>query len=121
MEGMYLTIFVTFNSYELSNPQTWKLEHGKNYSSHNRGLNRNEEIKRMKIWMGNTAMIEEHNEEYIRGQHTHTLKMNKFGDLTSEEFTSMMNGYRRMRAPGAPRAGARYMVHSAGPLPSSVD
>ena len=75
----------------------------------------------MKIWMGNTAMIEEHNEKYLSGQHTHTLKMNKFGDLTSEEFTSMMNGYRRIRAPGAPRPGARYMVHSDGPLPPSVD
>ena len=80
-----------------------------------------EEIKRMNIWRANTDMIRKHNEEFSRGQHTYTLKMNHFGDLTSEEFTSMMNGYRSRRAQGVPRSGAAYMVHSAAPLPSSVD
>ena len=80
-----------------------------------------EEIKRMNIWKDNTDMIRKHNEEFSRGQHTYTLKMNHFGDLTSEEFTSMMNGYRSRRAQGVPRSGAAYMVHSAAPLPSSVD
>ena len=75
----------------------------------------------MKIWMANTDMIREHNQAFSRGEHTYSLKMNKFGDLTTEEFTSQMNGYRSMRALGVPRSGAAYMVHSSAPLPSSVD
>ena len=120
MEGMYLSIFVTFHRYKISIPKTWKLQHGKNYSSHNLHMNRKEENKRMKIWMDNTAMIEKHNQEYFRGEHTHTLKMNKFGDLTNAEFTSMMNGFRSLRVPGAPRSGARYIAPPYT-LPSSVD
>merc|ERR1712227_715437 len=33
----------------------------------------------------------------------------------------MMNGYKSKRAQGVPRSGAAYMVHSAAPLPPSVD
>ena len=71
--------------------------------------------------MANTDMIREHNLAFSRGEHTYSLKMNKFGDLTTEEFTSQMNGYRSMRALGVPRSGAAYMVHSSAPLPSSKD
>ena len=53
------------------------------------------ELKRMNIWMDNIAKIERHNQEYLMGKQSFTMKMNKFGDLTNEEFTAMMNGYRR--------------------------
>ena len=72
----------------ISIPQTWKLQHGKQYGSHYS----HEEIKRKNIWMDNTAMIERHNQEFFKGQHTFTMKMNKFGDLTNDEFRAMMNG-----------------------------
>ena len=80
--------------------KTWKIQYGKEYKSN--GL---EEVDRLNIWMDNTAMIERHNQEFLRGQHSYTLKMNKFGDLTNVEFTAMMNGYKR--APGTPRYGAK--------------
>ena len=71
--------------------------------------------------MDNTAMIERHNQEFFKGQHTFTMKMNKFGDLTNDEFRAMMNGYRSRRAPGTPREGAKYMVRSTAALPDYVD
>ena len=75
----------------------------------------------MNIWKDNTAMIKRHNQEFLRGRHTFTLKMNKFGDLTNKEFTAMMNGYKRPA--GYKRTGAKYMMpaHTPDPLPDTVD
>jgi len=57
-----------------------------------------------------------HNEEANNGLHTYTLKMNKFGDLTSEEFGAIYNGYRGMKQ----RHGIQYSV-SGKANPDSVD
>ena len=73
----------------------------------------------MNIWMDNTAKIERHNQEYLMGKHSFTMKMNKFGDLTNEEFTAMMNGYKRPL--GHVRRGAKYVMASPDPLPDTVD
>ena len=75
----------------------------------------------MNIWKENTAMIKRHNQEFRRGQHTYTLKMNQFGDLTNEEFTSKINGYKRPA--GYKRTGAKYMMpaNTPDPLPDTVD
>ena len=70
--------------------KTWKIQYGKEYGSNGLG-----EVDRLNIWMDNTAMIERHNQEFFKGQHSFTLKMNKFGDLTNKEFNAMMNGYKR--------------------------
>ena len=75
----------------------------------------------MNIWKDNTAMIKRHNQEFRRGRHTFTLKMNKFGDLTNKEFTTMMNGFKRPA--GYKRTGAKYMMpaNTPDPLPDTVD
>ena len=75
----------------------------------------------MIIWKDNTAMIKRHNQEFLRGRHTFTLKMNKFGDLTNKEFTTMMNGYKKPA--GYKRTGAKYMMpaNTPDPLPDTVD
>ena len=73
----------------------------------------------MNIWMDNTAKIERHNQEYLMGKHSFTMKMNKFGDLTNEEFTAMMNGYKRPL--GHVRRGAKYVMNPPDPLPDTVD
>ena len=73
----------------------------------------------MNIWMDNTAKIERHNQEYLMGKHSFTMKMNKFGDLTNKEFTAMMNGYRRPL--GHVRTGHKYVMASPDPLPDTVD
>lgn len=51
--------------------QSWKEEHGKLFSSEK------EEMERLKIWMKNVAIIEEHNAQ----NHSFTLGMNQFGDM----------------------------------------
>ena len=51
--------------------QSWKEEHGKLFSSEK------EEMERLKIWMKNVAIIEEHNVQ----NHSFTLRMNQFGDM----------------------------------------
>ncbi|CAF1316663.1 unnamed protein product [Rotaria sordida] len=53
-----------------------------------------EDADRENIWKVNRAIIEEHNRKASLGQYTFTLGMNKFGDLTLEEFTKKMNGFK---------------------------
>ena len=57
--------------------ETWKLFHGKNYSS------AVEDKFRLKIFMENKAKIAKHNAQAHQGQQTYFLKMNNYGDLVS--------------------------------------
>ena len=78
------------------------MEYRKVYSD-----NVGEELDRMKIWMENKAQIERHNREFLQadnfgnlllyfvifqGKHSHTLRMNHFGDLLPEEFLAGSTG-----------------------------
>ncbi len=65
----------------------YKAVHGKNYGK--------EETVRRLIWEANMKYINQHNEEADNGVHTFTLAMNKYGDMTSEEFGAMYNGYNK--------------------------
>ncbi|XP_020827355.1 cathepsin L2-like [Phascolarctos cinereus] len=68
----------------------WKSQHGKTYAA-------NEDNWRRATWEKNLRMIEKHNLEYSAGKHSFHMKMNKFGDMTSDEFRQMMNGFRQNR------------------------
>ncbi|XP_052265770.1 procathepsin L-like [Dreissena polymorpha] len=52
----------------------------------------NVELLRREIWESNIRYIQQHNLEADRGLHTYTLGMNKYGDMTHEEFVATMNG-----------------------------
>lgn len=46
------------------------------------------------IWESNLKEIEKHNQDAKLGKHQYTLKMNKYGDMTNEEFRKVMNGFK---------------------------
>ncbi|CAF3786403.1 unnamed protein product [Rotaria sp. Silwood1] len=72
---------------QLGNAWTlFKRVHKKHYNSVE------EENARRNIWEANVAKIHQHNLEADIGIHTYTLGMNRFGDLTHEEFKQQMNG-----------------------------
>ncbi|CAF0847373.1 unnamed protein product [Adineta ricciae] len=53
-----------------------------------------EELHRRQIWEKNVALIQQHNLEADLGLHSYTLRMNRFGDMTNEEFRKQMNGFK---------------------------
>jgi len=90
--------------------------HWANYKQvHGKDFGKDDTVKRL-IWEANLNYINKHNEEATNGLHSYTLKMNKFGDLTSEEFGAIYNGYRGMKQ----RHGIQYSM-SAQANPDSVD
>ncbi|KAL5019855.1 hypothetical protein ScPMuIL_002747 [Solemya velum] len=64
--------------------ESYKTTHNKHYHEN--------EFQRRIIWESNIQKIQRHNLEADRGLHTYTLGMNKYGDLTSEEFRQL-NGF----------------------------
>ncbi|XP_001367502.2 procathepsin L-like [Monodelphis domestica] len=91
----------------------WKAQHGKSYEA-------NEDSLRRATWEKNLKMIERHNQEYSAGKHSFQLRMNKFGDMSTEEFKQVMNGY---KSNGSQRRtkGSLYRESLLAQLPESVD
>jgi cathepsin L len=67
----------------------FKAQHNKVYQ------HEKEETMRRLIWEKNLALINEHNVKADGGEHTFWLGMNKFGDMTSEEFSAKVNGFKK--------------------------
>ena len=89
----------------------FKQKYEKKYS----GLD--EELKRFNIFKSNVESIELHNSRgssYSRG-------INKFTDLTEEEFKSTFLGLKQLPSSSAPRAAPRSSNTSIKDLPSSVN
>jgi C1A family cysteine protease len=51
-----------------------------------------EELRRMKIWADNLEKVNAHNAEAAAGTRSYALKMNKFADMTGEEYKRTMLG-----------------------------
>jgi C1A family cysteine protease len=87
---------------------SWKQEHGKVYEPE-------EDAKREQIWMANTAFI---NSENLKG-HAYTLAINRFSDLSGDEFKKLYTGYKQPTDEDMPRVD----VHewNGETLPDSVD
>ncbi|XP_074137773.1 procathepsin L-like [Sminthopsis crassicaudata] len=62
-------------------------------AQHKRAYRENEDDWRRATWEKNLRRIEMHNLEYSAGKHSFQMKMNKFGDMTNEEFRQVMNGF----------------------------
>merc|ERR1719431_153378 len=60
----------------------WKNTHAKVYAVH-------EESHRRMVWEDNRRFVLRHNYEFDLGKHTFTVGLNKFADMTNEEFRAM--------------------------------
>ncbi|XP_077225424.1 cysteine proteinase mucunain-like [Tasmannia lanceolata] len=92
--------------------ETWVAKHGRAYN----GLGEKE--KRFEIFKDNLLFIEEHN----AGNHSYKLGLNRFADLSNEEYRSMYLGTktdaeRRFSRPKSDR----YIYREGEKLPASVD
>uniref|UniRef100_UPI00398EC790 digestive cysteine proteinase 2-like isoform X1 n=2 Tax=Pristiophorus japonicus TaxID=55135 RepID=UPI00398EC790 len=76
----------TFDSTLDEDWKNWKSQHEKQYTEE-------EETYRRLVWEDSMRYIEQHNLEHSMGKHTFTVGMNQFGDLTTEEFNKLMNGF----------------------------
>ncbi|KAF9621912.1 hypothetical protein IFM89_029132 [Coptis chinensis] len=92
--------------------ETWLVRNGKNYNA------LGEKEKRFEIFKDNLKFIDEHNAQ----GHSYVLGLNKFADLTNEEYRKRYLGtkidlYRKFARPKS----ARYVLRKGDDLPESVD
>jgi len=80
----------------------------------------NEETTRRLIWEDHLALIASHNREHDLGLHTYTLGINKYADMSNEEFVRVLNGYKQSLAnPSDVRT--TFVAPNYVALPDSVD
>ncbi|KAM9392449.1 cathepsin La [Pholidichthys leucotaenia] len=90
----------------------WKSWHSKNYHEKEEGWRR-------MTWEKNLKKIELHNLEHQMGKHSYSLAMNHFGDMTTEEFRQLMNGYKHKAERKA--KGSLFLEPNFLEAPHSVD
>ncbi|XP_074594347.1 cathepsin L-like peptidase [Brevipalpus obovatus] len=90
----------------------FKAQFGKKYAT------AEEEAQRHSIFVQNMEKVERHNERAKNGQVSYTLGMNKFADLTFEEFSKTHLGFKNKGKVPAPRTHVKGDVST---LPASVD
>lgn len=66
----------------------FKEKYQKNYNSEE------EDNYRFKVFLENKHKVASHNRRHANGQHSYSLGINKYADLTHEEFVKTMNGYK---------------------------
>lgn len=94
--------------------QSWLVKHGKAYN----GIEENE--RRFQIFKDNLRFIDEHNSQ----DRPYKVGLNKFADLTNEEYRSIYLGTRsdaKRRVMKAKVASQRYAYKASETLPESVD
>merc|ERR550519_733396 len=83
MKLVHLILPTAISAKELTNLRAkfedWKIEHGKFYE-----VAENE--KKFKVFGDNFDFIEKHNNRFSLGQETYKVGLNKFADLSKEEF-----------------------------------
>lgn len=93
--------------------ENFKTKYGKNH------LTSQEHDARKNIFANNLKFIEKHNAEHALGLHTFTVGINKFADLTNEEFIKEYTGViPKERYPEAPEMEASVTYP---PMPDSLD
>lgn len=94
--------------------EAWLMKHGKAYNA------LKEKEKRFEIFKDNLRFIDDHN---AKENPTYKLGLNRFADLTNEEYRSMFLGTKMDRKKGmlSGTKSDRYAYRSGEELPESVD
>lgn len=79
------------------------------------------ELKRRLIWQSNLEFINRHNKEANEGLHTFTVKMNKFGDLTVEEFAATFMGFNATKNMQKVKADREFKRPLGAKIPDAID
>ncbi|XP_005992023.1 procathepsin L-like [Latimeria chalumnae] len=95
--------------------RNWKTLHMKRYP-----LEAEESYRRL-IWENNLRYIERHNLEFSMGKHSYSLGMNKLGDLTSEEFRQLVNGFISDDSKREEGGAAVFSESSSFQIPKEID
>jgi len=85
---------------------------------HHKNYRHNEDLKRRLIWERNVDKVATHNRQYDMGESTYTLAINKFADLTHEEFVANFTG---RSLPRRSKATKIYTPTGIDPNITSVD
>ncbi|KAI8018275.1 hypothetical protein LOK49_LG04G03040 [Camellia lanceoleosa] len=98
--------------------ESWVVKHGKSYNGEAMAVGEKE--RRFEIFKENLRFIEEHNAE----NRTYKVGLNKFADLSNEEYRSMYLGGTKAgtrRRPSRAKITDRYAPRLNEALPDSVD
>lgn len=77
-----------------------------------------EEMKRFGIFVENLLFVNKHNKQAADGKKSYTVGINKYADLSTEEFVKQRNGY-RMRTNQS--EGVTFLAPNFVNIPNSVD
>ena len=80
-----------------------------------------EEIYRRTVFMDNTYKVMRHNSKNKNGGTSYSVKLNKFADLTSYEFSRRMNGLRTMTFRDKNIDGSTFLTPNNLNPPKEVD
>ncbi|XP_050514055.1 cathepsin L-like proteinase [Diabrotica virgifera virgifera] len=108
------TLAITANA--LSNHDQWaqfKVKHSKNYNTF-----REEQI-RFQVFSSNLLKIAEHNARYEKGEETYFMAVNRFADLTSEEYEAMLG--LQISSMSKPNITSSFVADPEEPAPDSID
>lgn len=91
--------------------------HGRRYSSEA------EKMARLKIFSANRDFVMAHNERAAVGLKSFTMKLNRFADMSNDEYRKQMLGLRRShhRSTTTSRASTTFQRDSVGPAPDEFD
>lgn len=99
--------------------EEWMAEHGRSYMN---ALD--EQERRFEVFRDNLRYVDEHNAAADRGEYAFRLGMNRFADLTNEEYRARYLGARangKMRRKRNPLGSDRYRFKVGDELPDPVD
>ncbi|KAK7344728.1 hypothetical protein VNO77_14703 [Canavalia gladiata] len=96
--------------------EAWLVKHGKAYNA------LGEKERRFEIFKDNLRFVEEHN-RVDNGDKGFKLGLNKFADLTNEEYRAMLLGRRKSEKKGllGSKRSGRYGYRAGEELPAAVD